>query len=185
MKYYNLRNKYRIQPYRRCKQHIVYNAFIFTCTSCRYNSYNKQDVLYHYSKFHAPKIYLNRRKVYPGRSIGERTITKQLSKQNIVFFMEKTFNMLRGIGGGLLRYDVYIPKQNSINNSLLIEYDGEFHYGPIKGKTTISDWERQVKHDSMKDIYAVVNDIPLLRISYRDKKQMIYILNKYLIEYMH
>jgi len=43
------------------------------------------------------------------------------------YIPQMKFKNLIGLGGGLLPYDFYIPKLN-----LIIEYDGEFHYKPIK-----------------------------------------------------
>ena len=83
------------------------------------------------------------------------------------FISQKKFEDLIGLGNGLLSYDHYIPKLN-----LLIEYDGVYHYRPIrsyKGEP-IEYAEKRLKkqkiHDEMKNKYAENNNIKLLRIPY-------------------
>nr|WP_312985542.1 zinc-ribbon domain-containing protein [Clostridioides sp.] len=57
-------------------------------------------------------------------SIGEKRIRIFLENLNINYIYEKTYEDLLGIGGKELSYDFYIP-----SNSILIEYQGEFHDG--------------------------------------------------------
>ena len=95
-------------------------------------------------------------------SHGEKRIERFLTDQNIDFMPQKSFNALRGVGGGLLSYDFYLTKYN-----LLIEYQGEFHDGTAWQQTEI-DLLRQQEHDKRKRLYAQTHDICLLEIWYWD-----------------
>ena len=80
------------------------------------------------------------------------------------------FEELRGIGGGILRYDFAIFKNDKL--CCLIEYDGEQHYHE-------SNWERSKlfrtqASDAEKNNYAIINNIPLVRIPYWEYDNMNY-----------
>ncbi len=87
----------------------------------------------------------------------------------IYFIPQMKFDDLIGLGGGLLLYDFYLPNYN-----LFIEYDGEFHYKPIKNyknepmKYAEERLKKQKMHDNLKNNYAQNNNIKLLRIPYWD-----------------
>ena len=67
----------------------------------------------------------------------EYEILSDIEKNNNIYFIpQMKFDRLLGLGGCLLSYDFYIPKLN-----LIIEYDGEYHYMPI----------RKYKNKPMKD----------------------------------
>ena len=104
-------------------------------------------------------------------SHGERRINDFLTNKNIVFIYQKSFSTLRGVGGGLLSYDFYIPTYN-----LLIEYQGEFHDGTAWQQTEIN-FLRQQEHDRRKKIYAKNHNINLLEIWYWDYDNIEQILN--------
>lgn len=104
-------------------------------------------------------------------SHGERRINAFLINHNIDFIPQKSFNALRGLGGGLLSYDFYLPKYN-----MLIEYQGEFHDGTAWQQTEI-DFLRQQEHDKRKKIYAKEHNIYLLEIWYWDYDNIEQILN--------
>ena len=95
-------------------------------------------------------------------------LTKQ-DKYNNYFIPQYTFDNLIGLGGGLLLFDYYMPILN-----LLIEYDGEYHYKPIKKyknepiKYAEERLKKQKMHDKLKDNYTKNNNIKLLRIPYWD-----------------
>jgi hypothetical protein len=57
------------------------------------------------------------------KSKGEEIIRRWLLKNNVKFKSEKTFINLCGAGGGLLRFDFYLPDDN-----ICIEYDGRQHF---------------------------------------------------------
>lgn len=109
---------------------------------------------------------------------GETFISNFLSKHNITFNVQKTFNDLIGIGGYKLRYDFYLPKHN-----LLIEYQGIQHEKPVdfigKGDKFAQDsFFYQQEHDSRKREYAKEHNIKLLEIWYWDFKNIEKILLK-------
>lgn len=95
-------------------------------------------------------------------SKGEDKIIDILNRENIKFIREKSFDNLRG---GRYRFDFYIPNFNG--RPLIIEYDGEQHFSPIKKfhKTT-SDFKATQEHDRRKNSYCLANKILLYRIPY-------------------
>ena len=66
-----------------------------------------------------------------------------------------------------LRFDFFI------NNSLLIEYDGEQHFFPVYGEDA---FKTTIKHDDIKNKYTKENNIRLFRIPYWKKKNITKIL---------
>jgi very-short-patch-repair endonuclease len=108
-------------------------------------------------------------------SSGEHKVRVYLDINMLEYQRQKTFNGLVGIGNRLLRYDFFVPSQN-----LLIEYDGEQHYGEgyFGGTKTTEDQLLKTKeHDRRKDEYAKNNNIKLLRIPYWDMKKISEILS--------
>jgi len=61
---------------------------------------------------------------------------------------------------------------------MLIEYDGGFHFT----KTTIVDFDKVKKHDSIKNLYCAKNNIRLLRIPYWEFLNIENILNTELFD---
>lgn len=112
-------------------------------------------------------------------SKGEIRIREWLKSNNIKYNIQKEFDGLVGLGGGLLYYDFYLS-----SNNLLIEYDGEFHYKLIKKYKSepIKYAEERLKyqkaHDKLKDEYAKKHNIKLLRIPYWDFDNIEKILEK-------
>lgn len=97
-------------------------------------------------------------------SKGEKRVRSFLDLSNINFEPQYKFNNLKGLGGNLLKFDFAIfDKQNNL--SLLIEYDGEFHYNKIYED---DGYEIIVEHDNRKNTYCELNNIPLLRIPHWD-----------------
>jgi len=97
---------------------------------------------------------------------GEKQLDIILTKYNIPHDSQYTFNDLRGIGNGLLRFDV--PVFWDIEKTklrLLIEYDGEFHYKKIYED---DGYETLQIHDQLKNEYCQKHNIKLLRIPYWD-----------------
>jgi hypothetical protein len=93
-------------------------------------------------------------------SRGELYLKKILRENNIEFIPQHTFPGLKYINP--LKCDVYVPIVN-----LIIEIDGEGHRKPIFGSTPEEKQKRlenQQKCDAIKDNYAKVNGINLLRI---------------------
>jgi hypothetical protein len=115
-------------------------------------------------------------------SKGEKKISKILNNYNIYYERQKSFEGVLGLSNGLLLYDFYLAEYN-----LCIEYDGEFHYKPIKNyaKEPINLAKERLKkqqiHDKIKSDYCKNNNINLLRIPYWDFDNIELILEEELI----
>ena len=94
---------------------------------------------------------------------GEDTVRKFLSKYNIEFKEQKTFEGCRNIN--LLRFDFYLPKYN-----LCIESDGAPHFKKIKWTKEMIEEQMEEKfeyvqnNDKIKNEYCKKNNITLLRV---------------------
>lgn len=93
-------------------------------------------------------------------SIGELKISQLLTKYNIPFETEKSFNDCRNPKTNYpLRFDFFV------NNSYLIEYDGRQHSEADGG------WGEDLKaiqdRDRYKELWCKEHNIPLIRISYK------------------
>lgn len=109
-------------------------------------------------------------------SKGEQIIREYLTNKDIGFIQEHSFDGLIGINGGLLRFDFYLQSYN-----LLIEYDGEQHFEPMRFKSSTEDFKKQQIHDKRKNTYCLKNKIPLLRIPYWEFDNIEKILNEALV----
>lgn len=105
---------------------------------------------------------------------GEDKISHYLLENNIYFVTHKTFDDLRGIRGGKLSYDFYLPEFN-----LLIEYQGEQHERPIEFFGGEDQFKIQQEHDFQKREYAKNHNIDLLEIWYYDFINLEQILNRH------
>jgi very-short-patch-repair endonuclease/Zn finger protein HypA/HybF involved in hydrogenase expression len=112
-------------------------------------------------------------------SKGEKLIRQYLKENNVIFVQEKSFGDLRGINGGLLRFDFFLPDFN-----ICIEFDGRQHfdkkycnkyYGIEK-----SNYYNILKiHDHKKSKYCRKQGIKLIRIPYYCSNKIKSILNVY------
>ena len=98
-------------------------------------------------------------------SKGERLVAKILDFYNIKYIRQKSFSDLKD--KRLLYFDFYLPEYN-----YCIEYDGEQHY---KVSRFFKDKEEAYKllidnqrRDKIKNEYCISNNIPLLRLTYKD-----------------
>lgn len=94
---------------------------------------------------------------------GEKIIKAFLDKNKISYIIQKKYNQLVGIGGGLLSYDFYLPQYN-----LLIEFQGLQHDKPVEYFGGEEQLKIQQEHDKRKREYAKQNNINLLEIWYYD-----------------
>jgi hypothetical protein len=112
-----------------------------------------------------------------GQSRGETRIQSILTKKDIEFERQKKFENLVGINNGYLSFDFYLQHYN-----LLIEYQGEFHDGAIRGEfQSEDDFKKQQEHDRRKKEYSKQNSINLLEIWYWDFENIEEIINKVMI----
>ena len=96
-------------------------------------------------------------------SKGEYKVTQLLLKSGIVFESEKTFDTCRlPESNRLLRFDFYI------DNSFLLEYDGEQHFKYGNGWNTKEAYDSLKERDQFKNKWCKENNIPIKRIPYTD-----------------
>lgn len=102
---------------------------------------------------------------------NEDNLKNILLKHNLIFESQKRFNDCRDKYP--LPFDFYLSKLN-----IAIEFDGEFHYMPIKkssnmtDKDAINNLKKTQMHDDIKTKYCESNNIPLIRIPYWEKDNM-------------
>lgn len=96
------------------------------------------------------------------RSRGEQWIDGWLKDQGVNFNSQQVFDDCRD--ERCLPFDFYLPSYN-----LVIEYDGEQHYHPVKMFGGKESYEYTHRHDLIKNKYCEDNGINLLRIPYTVK----------------
>jgi hypothetical protein len=112
-------------------------------------------------------------------SKGELRVAKYLNKNNIKFAKNKIFKTLKD--KSYLKPDFYLLLLN-----LLIEYDGEGHYFPCFGSTPeekIKNLEDCQRRDKIKDEWASLNNIPLLRIPYWDFDRIEELIEAFILQH--
>jgi very-short-patch-repair endonuclease len=92
-------------------------------------------------------------------SKGESLVIQCLNFYGVMYTCQKTFQNL--YDENVLKFDFFIP---SIN--LLIEFDGEQHYKCIEHFGGVNTFEKNKKHDNMKDHYALTSGLSLVRIAF-------------------
>ena len=96
-----------------------------------------------------------------GKSKGEYLISQLLQQYNIKFEEQKSFSSCYFIDKNhLLKFDFWV------NNSYLIEFDGEQHQKPTSGWNNITNFQQGVLRDDAKNNWCKKNNIPLIRIPY-------------------
>lgn len=101
---------------------------------------------------------------------GENAIRKWLLDNNIEFKPQYTYPDLRGQKNGNLKFDFYTPSLN-----LLIEFDGEQHFTPARFlpvEEAVKIFQKTYHYDNLKNDYCSKRQIPLLRIPYKDYKNI-------------
>ncbi len=115
-------------------------------------------------------------------SKGERAVRKYLEKLGLIYEDQKIFSDL--VYRGILKYDFCV---NYYGSPLLIEYDGEHHFGPIVYNGNIEDslvnYENLKIRDKLKNEYARKNNIPLLRIPYSDFDKIEELIDAFILEH--
>lgn len=101
-------------------------------------------------------------------SKGEKRIREYLENHNIHFEVQKKFDDLYGVNGGMLSYDFYLPNQN-----LLIEFQGMQHETPVNFgghgyQCAKNRFDIQIKHDEIKRNYAESHNINFFEIWHYD-----------------
>lgn len=114
-------------------------------------------------------------------SIGERVILNWFKKRNIEIEHHFSYPDLLGLGGKSLEFDFYVKRLN-----FLIEYDGEQHFRPVKFNGISEEKAKEQfrvseHHDALKNQYCAEKAIPLLRIPYKEFKNIPEILTEALL----
>lgn len=94
---------------------------------------------------------------------GEKIIKEFLDKNRINYSIQKKYDQLLGVNGGMLSYDFYLPQYN-----LLIEFQGLQHEQPVEYFGGEEQLKIQQEHDRRKREYAKLHNINLLEIWYYD-----------------
>lgn len=106
------------------------------------------------------------------KSKAERKISNILLELGLEFIPQKRFKDC--FYKKTLPFDFYIPKYN-----LCIEYDGEQHYRPYIKFGGEEEFEKTKIKDKIKTNFCQKNNIPLLRISYKDYNKISEIISLY------
>jgi CDGSH-type Zn-finger protein len=98
-------------------------------------------------------------------SKGEKKIIQILNENNISFVHDRgVFKDCKLSTGGTARFDFYV------NDSYVIEYDGEIHYeGCNSGWYTQNRFEQTLQRDKEKNEYCWNHNIPIIRIPYWER----------------
>lgn len=110
------------------------------------------------------------------RSYGELIVLNILRRYNLKFNEQVSFKELKN---GTLRFDFLINKNNNI---YLIEYDGLEHYSEDNQfGSKKENFERIQYNDGLKNDFAKLKGIPLLRIPYiLDKEKIENLIKKFM-----
>ena len=97
-------------------------------------------------------------------------VNKLLIENNVPYRVEVSFSDLLGTSEEEpLRFDFAVYNEDG-TVKCLIECQGEQHYKPVDEFGGELEFEKQVKHDTLKREYAEAHGIPLIEISYKDKE---------------
>ena len=110
-------------------------------------------------------------------SRGELIVAKLLNTLEIQFDPQKKFEGCTNLKVGRycrrLSFDFYLPELNAV-----IEYDGEQHFEPIKGRGGEEKFKKIQIYDEIKNKYCKDNGIKMIRIPYTIKFDDILLLLK-------
>lgn len=98
-------------------------------------------------------------------SKGEETISELLTKANIKFEKQKTFEDFKRFNHGKFKFDFFV------DGKYAIEFDGSQHFNHHKfvGWFTEESLKTTRERDLFKNQYCFSNNIPLIRIPYWEK----------------
>ena len=95
-------------------------------------------------------------------SHAERIMAEYLSEKGVVFDTQYHFDGLVGIGGGVLKFDFVVFRDDKVQ--FVIELDGEQHYRPIDYFGGIDKYNQIRANDDIKNVYCQKQGIGLIRI---------------------
>lgn len=93
------------------------------------------------------------------RSSGEKLIATYLKSSGIAYESEKRFSDCADIRS--LPFDFYLPEYN-----IAIEYQGQQHYTPSEWFGGVTEYEKRIMHDRIKEMYCNDRNIKLVYIKY-------------------
>ena len=120
-------------------------------------------------------------------SSGEFEVMKTLDslgfKENIDYFYNESYDNVRD--KSLLRFDFRLETSEE---PIFIEFDGGFHYFPVRISTTRpeaaeANFVQIKKHDKIKNDYCNDNGLLLLRIPYWEKNNINKIVSDFIAEH--
>lgn len=94
-------------------------------------------------------------------SIGELIIKTFLESNDIEYIKEYKIDKCKNINS--LRFDFYLPESD-----ILIEYDGEQHFKPVKFYGGVEGYKNRINNDSIKNYYCLSNNRRLIRIKFNE-----------------
>lgn len=96
------------------------------------------------------------------KSKWEMLINDFLIDLCVDFIPQKRFSdCINSKGTDMLPFDFYLPHYN-----VIIEYDGEHHFQPVKGWGGEEKFNITKQNDCIKNNYCTINNITLLRLPY-------------------
>ncbi|MCB8639961.1 MULTISPECIES: hypothetical protein [unclassified Holdemanella] len=139
--------------------------------------------IHNYDFESAPCDILNRSSCCPKsqRFIKEKEVGDMLDSWGIKYIPQKSFQECKDVNA--LPFDYYLT-----DNNILIEYQGEQHYKPVKFGTqnfqeAQDKYEYTKKHDEIKRQYCESKNIPLIEIPYWEYDDLQYYLFDQLVKY--
>ena len=93
-------------------------------------------------------------------SIGEQFVAKILRENEIIFQYDQPLDNLKGVRNGTLKFDIIIQKGE---NTVVIEYNGIYHYHIVQGKTSMFTLSKQQMNDIR--LSSTTNPWPFLQFS--------------------
>lgn len=107
------------------------------------------------------------------QSLGAFKVEQYLIKTALDYIKEKKFRGMKGVQGGSLRIDFFLPKLN-----IAIEFDGEQHYKFCKEfHKTKQDFLDGCQNDRNKDAFCKQKGIEVIRIREKHLTNLECILN--------
>lgn len=160
-KFFNICNEKHNFKYDYCES-IYVNSRTKIKIKCPVHGYFNQNSQAHFSGSGCPSC---------NESRGELAIRNFLESKPVDYIREKQFdNCLKTLP---LPFDFYLPKYN-----LCIEFDGIQHFKPLIFFGGENALEYRKNNDEIKNQYCMNNNINLLRISYKEIKNVENILKK-------
>ncbi len=130
----------------------------------------------HGSFFQSPSIHTYDRCgcKYCAASYGEKLIAQILRVKDIKYEFQHWIR----IDGANYYFDFYLPDYN-----LFIEYDGRQHFQPVKWFGGEEGFRETQRRDAVKNSYAESQGMRMLRIAFKDRENILSILNDYFRQY--